>query len=508
MPSPSTSAATLTARSARASQPETSERTAATRTAVQPDVIACDLCVIGAGAGGLSVATIAASLGQRVVLVEKHKLGGDSLSYGAMPSKALIASARRAHLLRTADQVGIGSVHPTIDAAALAAHARGVVGAVSADASPERLTGLGIRVVTAAARFVDKATVEAGDVRIKARRFVIATGSSAAVPAIAGLDSVPFLTSATIFDFTRKLDRLIVIGGGTAGLELAQAYQRLGSTVTVVDAETVLAQEDPELAAIAVRHLRATGLEIREGAKAVRVEPAGNGVRVQLDCNGESVAIEGSHVLLATGRRPNIGELGLDAAGIRSKPNGVIVNKGLKTSNRRVFAIGDVTGAAQFTHLALYHAGIVAKRALFRLRAKTDDAVVPRVTFIDPELAWVGLSEAQAIRVHGQIKVLRWPFAENDRARAEGTTVGHVKVIVGTGGRVAGAGVVGPSAGELIQVWALAVAKGLTIGDMAEWIAPYPTLGEINQRVALRSYAASAGRPVVRWLVRLLSRFG
>lgn len=477
--------------------------------AVAPsDTISCDICVIGAGAGGLAVATTAAAFGQRVVLIEKHKLGGECLNAGGLPSKALIASARRAHQLRTAEQFGISPIHPTIDPTAVAAHVREVVDISATNVSPERFAGLGIRVISAAARFIDKATVAAGDLKVTARRFVIATGSTPEVPAVAGLDAVPFFTSDTILENTRRIDRLIVIGAGATGLEMGLAYKRLGSTVTVLASEAALAGEDPELTAIALRALRAEGLDIREGAPPVRVKATERGVRVVISWNGSETAIDGSHLLLASGRKANVAELNLAVAGVKVGPNGIVVDKGLKTSSRRVFAIGDVTGAAPSTHLAIYHANVVLRRALFRMRAKAHAHLVPHVAFIEPELATVGLSEAEAERAYSGVKVLRWPFAENDRAIAERTTEGHVKVVTAKDGRILGAGIVGPQAGELIQVWAVAVAKRLTINDMTEWVAPYPTLGDINLRVAQRSYAISAGNPVLRWLVSWLGRLG
>lgn len=472
------------------------------------DRIEADICIIGAGSGGLAVAAAAAAVGQRVVLVEKHRMGGDSLNYGCVPSKALLAAARRAHQMRTADTFGITPVHPTIDYGSVRDHVRGVIDAIAPNDSIERFTAMGVKVVQAAARFVDKATIEAGDLRIKARRFVIATGSSPAVPSIAGLDGVAFLTNETIFDTARRLERLIVIGGGATALELALAHLRLGSAVTVLEADTALADEDPELAAVALRALRAEGLDIREGARVDRVDPAHGGVRVATTWNGAEASVEGSHLLISAGRKANISELNLAAAGIKTGPRGITVNAALRTSNRRVYAIGDVVGQAQQTHVADYHASVFLKRVLFRLRVRAKPELIPRVTFTDPEIAWVGLSEAAARSQYKRINVLRWPFAENDRAQAERTPEGHVKVVTDGQGLILGAGIVGAQANELIQLWSLAISQGLPIKAVTEWVAAYPTLSDINRRVALRTYASAAGRPLVRFAVRFLGRFG
>lgn len=473
-----------------------------------PNVIVADICVIGAGAGGLAVAAAAAAVGQRVVLIEKHKMGGGSLNYGCVPSKALLAAAQRAHDMRTSQPFGIAAVHPAIDYGAVRDHVQDVIAVLAPNDTIERYTALGVRVIPAAARFIDKATVEAGDHRIKARRFVIATGSSPALPAIAGLDAVPFFTNETIFDNARRLDRLVIIGGNATALELAQAHLRLGSAVTVLDPQEALAGEDAELAAVALRGLRAEGLDIREGARVERVEAVRGGVRLHIDWNGAGGTLDASHLLIASGRKANISELNLDAAGIKSGPRGVLVNSALRTSNRRVFAIGDVTGGPQQAHIAAYHASVFTKRALFRLRTKADPTLVPRVTFTSPQIAWVGTSEGEAQVHHKRIRVLRWPYTENERAQAERQTEGHVKVVTDQRGTILGAGIVGVDAAELIQIWALAIAQGLSIRAMTEWVAPHPTLSDINRRVALGTFAATAGSPFVRWAVRFLGRFG
>ena len=329
----------------------------------QGQVLDVDFCVIGAGSGGLSVAAAAAAFGQRVVLIEKHKMGGDCLNYGCVPSKALLAAGKRAHLMRNAAAFGIAPVNPLVDPRAVHDHVHDVIAAIAPNDSVERFTGLGVKVITAAARFVDGETVEAGEYRIKARRFVIATGSAPIVPPIAGLKDVPYFTNETIFDNAKRLAHLIIIGGGPIGLELAQAHRRLGSEVTVVEGLKALGKDDPELAAVVLKHLRDEGIDIREGAFVDSVAGGDGKVVVKVKVGDAFEVIEGTHLLVAAGRRPNIADLGLEAAGIKSDKKGVTVDAGLRTSNKRVFAIGDVAGGLQFTHVANDHAGIVIRRA-------------------------------------------------------------------------------------------------------------------------------------------------
>lgn len=467
-----------------------------------------DLCIIGAGSGGLSVAAAAAAFGQRVVLIEKGRMGGDCLNYGCVPSKALIAAGHRAHAMRTSAPFGIRPVTPEIDARAVHDHVHAVIAAIAPNDSVERFEGLGVTVIKAHARFIDKETVAAGDHRITARRFVIATGSSPLVPPIPGLEDVPYFTNETIFDNAEPIGHLVVVGGGPIGMELAQAHLRLGAQVTVLEGLTALAKDDPEMTAVVLDHLRREGLDIREGAKVQRVEGARGDIRVTVGEGEAAQVVHGTHILVATGRRPNLSELGLDAAGIKHDRSGIKVSSGLVTSNKRVFAIGDVTGGLQFTHVANYHAGIVIRRALFRLPAKVDTGIIPWVTYTDPELAHVGLTEEQARASRGKVSVLRWPYHENDRAQAERVTHGHVKVVVAKSGRILGATIVGAHAGELIQMWSLAISQKMKIKAMTGFISPYPTLSEVNKRAAIKYYASAPGNPLVRKVIGFLAKLG
>ena len=466
-----------------------------------------DICVIGAGSGGLSVAAAAASFGVPVVLIEKGRMGGDCLNYGCVPSKALLAAARHAADLRNAGRFGLRVAPAEVDFAKVHAHVHGVIAAIAPTDFKERFTGLGVRVIEGVAHFLDADTVAVGATAIKARRFVIATGSTPAVPPIPGLAETPYLTNETVFDLKRPVEHLIVIGAGAVGLELAQAHRRLGAKVTVLEAATPLANEDPECAAVVLEQLAREGVDIRAGVKVAKVARAGDKVAVTVATPQGDETIEGSDLLIATGREPNIGGLALDAAGIKTERGAIAVDRRLRTTNKRVYAVGDVAGG-HFTHAANYHAGIVLRNALFRLPAKADDNAIPRAIFTEPELAHVGLTEAQARERHRSIRVLRWPYHENDRAQAEHATHGHIKVVTTANGRILGATIVGAQAGELITAWTLALSQGLNVRAMTGIVVPYPTLSEVGKRAAITYFSSSLTSPRVRRLIGFLRRFG
>jgi pyruvate/2-oxoglutarate dehydrogenase complex dihydrolipoamide dehydrogenase (E3) component len=467
-----------------------------------------DLCVIGAGSGGLSVAAAAAAFGVPVVLVEKAKMGGDCLNTGCVPSKALIAAAARAHEMRHGAPFGVSAGNAGVDFGRVHAHVHQVIAAIAPNDSKERFTGLGVRVIAGSAAFADARTVTAGDARIKARRFVIATGSAPAVPPIPGLDGVPFLTNETIFDLRECPKHLVVIGAGPVGLELAQAFRRLGAGVTVIDAAQPLSKEDPECAAVVIDQLTREGVAIRAAVSVTRIEKAASGVRVFIKSDAGEEPLEGSHLLVATGRRPVTDGLALDKAGIAHDTRGITVDRKLRTTNSRVYAIGDAAGGAQFTHVANYHAGLVIRNALFRLPVSVNDDIIPRVTFTDPELAHVGLNEAQARERYSAIRIARWPFHENDRAQTERETAGHIKLVMASRGKILGVTIVGKGAGELIAPWTLAVTRGLNARAMAGVVLPYPTRGEIGKRAAIDFFTPSLTSPLLRRIIAFLRLFG
>lgn len=472
------------------------------------DTIETDLCVIGAGSGGLTVAAGGAQMGASVVLVEKGKMGGDCLNYGCVPSKALLAAGRAAQAMRGAGRFGIAPVEPEIDFAAVKDHVRGVIAGIAPTDSQQRFEGMGVRVIRAAGCFTGPNEVEAGGQRIRARRFVVATGSTAAIPPVPGIGDVPVLTNETIFEVRDRPAHLIVIGGGPIGAEMAQAHRRLGCGVTVLEMFSLLGRDDPEAADVVRRRMLAEGVAIHEGIRIEALSGAAGHITATIARNDVTETIEGSHLLVAAGRKVNVEGLGLDKAGIAHGPKGIVVDARLRTSNRRVFAIGDVAGGYQFTHVAGYHAGIVLRNALFHLPAKANHDAVPWVTYTDPELAQVGLTDIQAReRLGDGINILRWPFAENDRARAEHADEGFAKVVTDRRGRVRGATIVGPHAGELILPWVLAVSGKQKIGRMAGVIAPYPTLSEAGKRAAGSYYAPKLFSERTKKIVRFLQRF-
>ncbi len=473
------------------------------------DVLEADLCIIGGGSGGLSVAAGAAQMGAKTVLVEASKMGGDCLNYGCVPSKAMIAASHAGHVIRHAGQFGVNGHEPEVDFKAVHDHVHGVIGAIAPHDSVERFEGLGVTVLQERASFIAGDEIEAGDKRVKARRFVVATGSSPVVPPIPGLADVPHDTNETIFDNQIAPSHLIVIGGGPIGAELAQAHRRLGAEVTIVDMGPVLPKDDPEMTSVVRAQLLADGIALKERVKVQKVEAAGNGVAVIVEeADGETVRIEGSNILVATGRGANVEGLNLEAAGVEYDRRGIKVDQRLRTSNKKIFAIGDVTGGFQFTHVASYQAGIVIQNALFRLPSKVNYSALPWVTYTDPELAHVGLTEAAAEEQGMSATVLHWSYEENDRAQAERRTEGRVKVVVGRRGKILGATIVGAHAGELILPWCLAINQGIKVKGMASIIAPYPTLSEVNKRVAGSYFTPKLFSDKTRWLVRFLARFG
>lgn len=474
-------------------------------------VLQPDLCVIGAGSAGLSVASIAASLGASVVLIEKNRMGGDCLNVGCVPSKALIAASLHVRAMRKAADFGIDAGEPIVDFAKVHAHVKGTIAAIAPMDSVERYRAMGVSVIEGEARFTDGHTVVAEDQVIQARRFVIATGSRPAVPSFPGLKQVPYLTNETVFDLIERPAHLVVVGGGAVGVEIAQAYRLLGVRATLLEAgERLLAQEDPEMAHVVDQALRSDGVAVRTGASIDRVESKKAGEIGVVLSSGET--IEGSHLLVATGRKPVVDGLDLEAAGIASDASGILVDKRLRTSNRRVYAIGDCAGGAaaggRFTHVANHHAGLMIRNALFRLPVRVGKAPVPRVTYTAPELASVGLTEAQAREEHGAIRILRWAFADNDRARTERQTEGHVKAVVTPRGRILGCSIVGAHAGELIMPWVLAMSRGLKVSHLAGLIYPYPTFSEVTKSAAVEFLKPSAQNPWVRRLVSLVRRLG
>lgn len=451
-----------------------------------PLPITADICIIGAGSGGLSLAAGTAQLGLKTVLIERAEMGGDCLNTGCVPSKALLAAAARAQTHRKSDIKGIKAQEPDIDFAAVKDYVSDVIGAIAPHDSQQRFESMGVHVIREHARFIDNKTVQAGPHTIKARYFVIATGSRPSIPRIKGAEENKILTNETIFSLREKPHHLLIIGGGPIGLEMAQAHRRLGCDVSIFDRGEILPRDDKDHAAIIREKLTDEGISFYENTAIHSLRHTDNGVTLTLETAGKTKKITGSHILIAAGRAPNTDGLDLDKADIAYTAKGISVDAHLRSTNKRVYAIGDVAGGPQFTHIAGYHAGIIIRQICFKIFwAKVDYKALPWVTYTDPEIAQVGESEATAKEKYGDaIKTVEWSFAENDRAVAQNTTTGQIKVIATKKGHILGVSIVGHSAGELIGLWALAITKNMKIGDITAMIAPYPTLGEISKRAA------------------------
>ena len=466
--------------------------------------IKTDVLVIGGGSGGLSVAAGAVQMGAKVVLLEGHKMGGDCLNYGCVPSKALIAAGKQAHAMEAGAPLGVTPMAPEVNYATAKDHVHKVIATIEPHDSQERFEGLGVHVIREFGRFISPTEVQAGDTVIEARRIVIATGSAPLVPPIPGLEDITVYTNENIFDLRERPDHLLVIGGGPIGMEMAQSHARLGSRVTVIEGMKAMGKDDPEAAALVLEKLRAESIEIVEDAMAEEVTGE-DGVITVKTSNGD---FTGTHLLMAVGRKVNIDKLDLDKGNVKHD-RAVIVGANLKSvSNRRVYAIGDAAGGLQFTHVAGYHAGVIIRSMLLGLPAKAKTAHIPWATYTDPELAQVGLTEAEAKAKYGRtLFVARFNMEESDRALAEGKTTGFIKVMV-VKGKPVGATIVGAQAGELIAMWAMAIANGLKMSAIAGTVLPYPTLAEINKRAAGAYFSPKLfDNPTVKKVVGLVQKY-
>ncbi|PWE18806.1 dihydrolipoamide dehydrogenase [Marinicauda salina] len=441
-----------------------------------------DLCVIGAGAAGLVSSSGAAMLGRKVVLFEAGEMGGDCLNYGCVPSKALLTAADVAHQVRTAGRFGVNVGEPEIDFAAVRAHVRGAIEAIHPNDSQERFEGMGVTVIRERARFIDPQTVASNGYEVKAKRFVLATGTRPRVPPVAGLAELTPLTSETIWDLETLPEHLLVLGGGPIGCELGQAFARLGSQVTIVEAGAALARFEPVQAAVVKAALTADGVDLQENARVERAESGGGGVRLQL---ADGRWLEGSHVLAAAGREPVTEGLGLSEAGIETDDGGVVCDDKLRTTNRRVYAAGDIAGKGALTHLAGWHGSVILRNLYFGLPTRQSSAPIPQAVYTDPPLAAIGLTEAAARERHGDaVDTARWGFDDNDRAICEGRPEGEAKLVVGKGGALLGVHVVGERADDIVQIASATMQKGGKVRELTEPVAPYPTRGEILKRAA------------------------
>lgn len=463
-----------------------------------------DLVVIGGGAGGLTVASVAAQLGLKVTLIEKEKnLGGDCLHYGCVPSKTLIGSAKLAALMQRADEFGLGAKNIKVELAKVNKHVQSVIEHIQQHDDPERFRGYGCEVVFGAAKFIDAHSVQVNNEIIKSKRFVIATGSKAFIPAINGLAEVDYLTNIDLFSLQERPEHLVVLGAGAIGLEMGQAFSRLGSKVTILQrADTILPGEDKELTDILHTRLVAEGITIYTSTEAKNIYKD-NGKTI-IECNND-LKLHADKILVATGRQANIEGLGLDSAGVAYTNKGITVDKRMRTSAKHIFACGDVCGPYLFTHMAEYQAGIVISNAVFRFPKKADYRVVPWTTFTEPELAHVGLTEQQALEQGIQPTILRYAFKDNDRALTDMETEGMTKYITHKG-KIIGASILGAHAGELVHEIVLAMQSGAKISDISAAIHVYPTLSQIHRRTVNTAYAPKLFSSKTRWLVKWMNK--
>lgn len=469
-----------------------------------------DVCIIGAGSGGLSVAAGAAQLGLRTALIERDRMGGDCLNSGCVPSKALIAAANAAHAIRNADRFGIAKTVPVVNWASVNDHVKDVIASIAPHDSRERFEGMGVTVIEGEARFSGRQEVTVGGKVIRARRFVIATGSRPAIPPIPGLANVPYMTNETLFDNRAPVTHLAIIGGGPIGMEMAQAHARLGAKVTVLEAGQILSREDRDAVLRLKAIMEREGVTFLEGCNIHNVGRTDDGISLSLSrSDGGLEEITASHLLVAAGRKPNIEGLQLDKAGIGTTSGGIRIDRRLRTDNRKIFAIGDVAGGMQFTHLAGYQAGIVIRQIAFAMFwARADREPVPQVTFTAPELARVGLSvsEAQSKLGKDRIRVLSTELKDNDRNRAEKGPDGFFRIVTDRKGRVLGATILAQHAGDLLFPWIEAVRKQAKISTLTGMIVPYPTLGEATVKAAGSFYTPRLFSDRMRQIVGFLSK--
>ena len=458
-----------------------------------------DLAVIGGGAAGLTSAGIAGNTGVKTIMIERDRLGGDCTWTGCVPSKILLHAASLAHATRSLNRFTTAHLAPEIDVPAVRAHLHQLRDEIYEDAdAPEIYEDFGINVAFGDACFSDPHTLEIKDVngatqRVTARLFVIATGGRAAVPPIDGLGTVEYLTNETLFEIEAQPKRLVIIGGGPIGVEMAQAFQRLGTQVTLLDRDArILGRDDPEHAAMLMDVLKGEGVRLVMNASVERIAPGDDGdVAVQVSVEGKQSVIKGDRLLMATGRKPNLEDLGLEAAGVRVEKQGVIVNERCRTSQKHIYATGDCTGEYQLTHMSEHMAKVAVTNAVLKVPMKLDRAHVPWVTYTTPEIAQLGKTEQQLRENGTNFEVYRFPYTKVDRALMDDATAGQIKVFATKWrSKIYGVSIVGERAGELLSLYAVAMKHGVSLKNIADTIFPYPT------------YALGARRAADQWYVR------
>jgi len=466
--------------------------------------IKADLCIIGAGAAGLVTAAGAAMLGRKVVLFEAGEMGGDCLNFGCVPSKAILSAAHAAHSVRTAAKLGVkAGGEPQIDFAAVMDHVRASIAAIEPNDSQARFEGLGVRVIREWARFTSADTVESEGFCVKAKRFVIASGTRARIPSIPGLSDIPYLTNESIWQLDTLPAHLFILGAGPIGCELGQAFARLGSKVTIVEAGKALGAFEPEHVDVLRATLAADGVRLIENAGVERFSGEPGAITAHL-AGGES--INASHVLVAAGREPVTDTLGLDAAGIEADARGIVCDDKLRTANRRVYAAGDIAGKGALTHLAGWHGSVILRNLYYGVPTRQSSSPIPGCVYTSPGLAQIGRTESRAREQHGdKVSVTSWPFADNDRAIAEGDTAGSIKLVLGKGGKLLGVHVAGARADDIAALAAVTMARGGTVRDLTSPVLAYPTRGEAIKRAAGKHFEPVVFGPFAKAWAGLLS---
>ena len=463
-----------------------------------------DICVLGAGSAGLVVAASAAFFGVKVVLVEKDLMGGDCLNYGCVPSKALIYTGKLKAYMRALGKIGIDLEIPETNFTFVKNYIDRVVKTIEPNDSIERFEGMGVKVLKGEAKFVNKKQVIINDKLVTSKKFVICSGSRPQIPKIQGLNDIPYHTNETIFKNTDNPSHLVIIGAGAVGVEIAQAYSNLSVDVSLLDNNVFLNGKDQELSKILKSRMKSQGVDIYDEVNIREIiKLSKEKYRIVFEKKGEEILKDFSHLLLSTGRVANLDDLALDNAGIKYTKSGIVVNSRMRTSNKRVFAAGDVIGKNMFTHSASYEAGIVIRNILFKVPAKAK-MNVPEVIYSSPEYASIGISEDDAIQNYSSVNILRWPISENDRAITEGHEIGVIKVFVKKNGIILGVKILAPNAADLIVPWMLAMNKKVTIASMANLIIPYPTLSEISKRVSNNFFLPKLTSKLIKKLVKVL----
>lgn len=475
-----------------------------------------DALVIGGGAAGLTASGIAANFGAKTMMIERHRLGGDCTWTGCVPSKTLIKAASIVHDMKKAAGHGLTSTKIDVDLAKVMAHVDSIRREIYEDAdAPEIFEEMGIEVVQGEAEFTDPNTVvitgkDGNKKSVSSKYIYICTGASAFVPPIKGIDTVDYLTNESLFEINSLPEKLIIIGGGPIGTEMAQSFVRLGSEVHVVDmAPRILGNDDPELTTILQDSLSKEGIHYHMECSVDSVEKTKDGTKINLTQNNKSKSLEGTDLLVATGRRANVDSLNLDAAGVKYSGRGVEVDDKCRTNVKHIYGIGDITGRYQFTHMSEHMAKVAVTNSLIKFPMKIDKKHVPWTTFTDPELGHVGATAKELDEAGIQYQVYRFPFSKIDRAVTDGKSTGWIKIYAKKwNGKILGVSVLGTHAGELISQYALAMKNGVSLRNFADTIHPYPTYGLGARRAADQWYIKNQSENVVKWIKRIFGYRG